>query len=134
MPYSQRTQKCGLYKRSTDGRGTAAKFAEKYHLNRKTINTWVRNARVNGGLHGSSGRPRKIPVSALSRIRREVRASTYDPRSDQMLGIVEAAHQKEATKVGNVRPGQVKPLSKRTLKRVLKECYIFSGGDVASLR
>lgn len=109
---------------------TSAKIISRYHnIRRDTINNWVYNAKKQGRLQDSTGRPRYLPLMDLPKVRRAVRSGDLRPRREVVEKIIMDLHKENVQQFSASNlPITVQPPSKRTFDRILNDSNVNSGG------
>lgn len=109
------------------GRTTARELSNKYSVKRKQVNLMVSRFRKNGNLQENVGRPTLIGSPLMKKVRRVVTEGVHNIITSDFISSVQGYHTQSVMEKSNIAECSVRPLSKRSLGRLIKKMKLKKG-------
>ena len=106
--------------------GSAVHLAKKYSLDRTLLNRWVARYRKNGKVHGK-GRPTLIGSPIIKELKDMVTNKIHNKTTTAFVDDLQTLHKNRMVEEKNIAPCSVKPVSRRSIGRVVVEMKLKKG-------
>ena len=101
-------------------------LAKRYSLDRNLLNRWVARYRKNGKVHGK-GRPTIIGSPIIKELKDLITNKIHNKTTTAFVDDLQSLHQKRMVEETNIAACSVKPVSRRSVGRVVQKMKLKKG-------